>query len=234
MNTTRPYTFDRVVRIIIGLTVLFILFLLVKRLSDVLLPFLIAWLIAYLLHPIVSFFQYKLKFKSRILSIICTLLLFAGLLTGLIFILTPLISKEVQKFVEIISLYTQGITVDTIIPVAWQNEIRRYLSQFDIQSVLKDENLMMVIKKVAPQLWGLLNGSINIVLGLMAAVIVFLYLIFILIDYEKITRECLNHSRKIPPVDNRNNSRSGSGNESLFSRSGIGGFNCNGFVCYWF
>jgi len=149
MNTTRPYTFDRVVRIIIGLTVLFILFLLVKRLSDVLLPFLIAWLIAYLLHPIVSFFQYKLKFKSRILSIICTLLLFAGLLTGLIFILTPLISKEVQKFVEIISLYTQGITVDTIIPVAWQNEIRRYLSQFDIQSVLKDENLMMVIKKVA-------------------------------------------------------------------------------------
>ncbi|MGB4415408.1 MAG: AI-2E family transporter [Paludibacter sp.] len=188
MNTTRPYTFDRVVRIIIGLTVLFILFLLVKRLSDVLLPFLIAWLIAYLLHPIVSFFQYKLKFKSRILSIICTLLLFAGLLTGLIFILTPLISKEVQKFVEIISLYTQGITVDTIIPVAWQNEIRRYLSQFDIQSVLKDENLMMVIKKVAPQVWGLLNGSINIVLGLMAAVIVFLYLIFILIDYEKITK----------------------------------------------
>jgi len=91
--------------------------------------------------PHCEFFQYKLKFKSRILSIICTLLLFAGLLTGLIFILTPLISKEVQKFVEIISLYTQGITVDTIIPVAWQNEIRRYLSQFDIQSVLKDENL---------------------------------------------------------------------------------------------
>lgn len=188
MNTTRPYTFDRVVRIIIGLTVLVILFLLVKRLSDVLLPFLIAWLIAYLLQPIVSFFQYKLKFKSRILSIVCTLLLFAGLLTGLIFVLTPLISNEVQKLAEIISLYTQGITVDTIIPVAWQNEIRTYLSQLDIQSVLKDENLMLVIKKVAPQLWGLLNGSINIVLGLMATVIVFLYLIFILIDYEKITK----------------------------------------------
>ncbi len=188
MNTTRPYTFDRVVRIVIGLTVLVILFLLVKRLSDVLLPFLIAWLIAYLLQPIVSFFQYKLKFKSRILSIVCALLLFAGLLTGLIFVLTPLISNEVQKLAEIISLYTQGITVDTIIPVAWQNEIRTYLSQLDIQSVLKDENLMLVIKKVAPQLWGLLNGSINIVLGLMATVIVFLYLIFILIDYEKITK----------------------------------------------
>ncbi|MCE5332569.1 MAG: AI-2E family transporter [Bacteroidales bacterium] len=187
MNTTRPYTFDRVVRIVIGLTVLVILFLLVKRLSDVLLPFLIAWLIAYLLQPIVSFFQYKLKFKSRILSIACTLLLFAGLLTGLIFVLTPLVSNEVQKLAEIISLYTQGITVDTIIPVAWQNEIRAYLSQLDIQSVLKDENLMLVIKKVAPQLWSLLNGSINVVLGLMAAVIVFLYLIFILIDYEKIT-----------------------------------------------
>jgi len=188
MNTTRPYTFDRVVRIVIGLSVLVILFLLLKRLSSVLLPFFIAWLMAYLLQPFVSFFQYKLKFKNRILSIGCTLVLFSAIITGLIFILIPLISSEVQKLVDIISLYTQGITVDTIIPLAWQNEIRNYLSQLDVQSVLKDENLMAAIKKVAPHLWNLLNGSISVVLGLMAMVIVFLYLIFILIDYEKVTK----------------------------------------------
>ena len=55
METTRPYTFDRVVRILIGSAVLIILFLLVKRLSSVLLPFFIAWLMAYLLHPFVRF-----------------------------------------------------------------------------------------------------------------------------------------------------------------------------------
>jgi predicted PurR-regulated permease PerM len=78
--------------------------------------------------------------------------------------------------------------VDTVISIAWQNEIRVYLSQLDLQSVLKDENLMAVIKKVAPQLWNILNGSISVIIGTMAMVIVFLYLIFILIDYEKVTK----------------------------------------------
>ena len=47
---------------------------------------------------------------------------------------------------------------------------------------------MAVIKKVAPQLWNILNGSISVIIGTMAMVIVFLYLIFILIDYEKVTK----------------------------------------------
>jgi len=188
METTRPYTFDRVVRILIGSAVLIILFLLVKRLSSVLLPFFIAWLMAYLLHPFVRFFQYKLKLKNRILSIVCTLVLFLSVITGILMVLVPMISNEVEKLIDIIGLYTQGITVDTIIPIAWQNEIRVYLSQLDLQSVLKDENLMAVIKKVAPQLWNILNGSISVIIGTMAMVIVFLYLIFILIDYEKVTK----------------------------------------------
>ena len=188
METTRPYTFDRVVRILIGSAVLIILFLLLKRLSSVLLPFFIAWLMAYLLHPFVRFFQYKLKLKNRILSIVCTLVLFLSVITGILMVLVPMISNEVQKLIDIIGLYTQGITVDTIIPIAWQNEIRVYLSQLDLQSVLKDENLMAVIKKVAPQLWNILNGSISVIIGTMAMVIVFLYLIFILIDYEKVTK----------------------------------------------
>ena len=188
METTRPYTFDRVVRILIGSAVLIILFLLVKRLSSVLLPFFIAWLMAYLLHPFVRFFQYKLKLKNRILSIVCTLVLFLSIITGILMVLVPMISNEVQKLIDIIGLYTQGITVDTVIPIAWQNEIRVYVSQLDLQSVLKDENLMAVIKKVAPQLWNILNGSISVIIGTMAMVIVFLYLIFILIDYEKVTK----------------------------------------------
>lgn len=187
MKTTKPYTFDRVVRLVIGIAVLLILFLLLKKLSGVLLPFFIAWLIAYLLQPFVSFFQYKLKFRSRILSIFLTLLLFTAVVTGLIYILIPLISVEVEKMSNIISLYVQGINVDTIIPIAWQNGIRNYLAQLDFQSVLNDEKLMAIIQKIMPRLWDLLNGSFNLLLGTTVIVIVFLYLIFILIDYEKVT-----------------------------------------------
>jgi len=185
MNT-KPYTFDRVVRMLIGLTVLVLLFLLVNRLSGVLLPFLIAWLLAYLLQPIVLFFQYKLKFKSRVLSIACTLLLFISLLTAIVWLMVPLITNEVQKLTHLIVLYTQGLTVDTFFPVAWQNDIRQYLSQLNIQYLLQDENFMSVVKKMAPKLWDLINSSLSFVLGLAVIIIVFLYLIFILLDYEKI------------------------------------------------
>jgi len=67
ITNSKPYTFDRVVRILIGLAIFISLFLLFKRLSNVLLPFFVAWLLAYLLQPFVSFFQHKLKFKSRVL-----------------------------------------------------------------------------------------------------------------------------------------------------------------------
>jgi predicted PurR-regulated permease PerM len=186
MNT-KPYTFDRVVRMLIGLTVLVLLFLLVKRLSDVLLPFLIAWLLAYLLQPIVHFFQFKLKFKSRVLSITATLLGFLGIVIAVIWMLAPIITTEIQKVSHLIVDYTQNLNVGSFLPIAWQNEIRNYLSHLNIQSVLQDENIMSGIKKLAPELWDLLYGSVDFVLGLAVVLVVFLYLVFILLDFENIS-----------------------------------------------
>lgn len=188
MNTNpKPFTLDRVVRMLIGLFVVVLLFLLVNKLSGVLLPFLIAWLLAYLLQPFVGFFQYKLKFKSRALSIFATLLLFFGSLTALILVLAPIVSLELQKLSQLIVVYTQKLDVNTFIPVAWQIEIRHYLEHLKFQSVLKDQNIMEGVKKLAPQLWDFINGSLDFILGLSVIVVVFLYLVFILLDYEKIS-----------------------------------------------
>lgn len=195
MNT-KPYTFDRVIRMLIGLAVFIGLFLLIKRLSAVLLPFLVAWLLAYLLNPIVLFFQNKLKFKSRILSIFSTLLLFIGVFAGMIWFLTPLIISEMGKLSELVVRYSKDLNVNTFLPVAWQNEIREYLWTLDIQTVLQNENIMNGIKKLAPQLWYLINGSLNFVFGLAVVIIVFLYTIFILLDYKKISEDWIEI---IPP-----------------------------------
>ncbi|HEY6913299.1 MAG TPA: AI-2E family transporter [Paludibacter sp.] len=186
MNT-RPYTFDRVVRMLIGLTVLVLLFLLMKRLSSVLLPFLIAWLLAYLLQPIVHFFQHKLKFKSRVLSIAATLIGFLGIITAVVWVLTPIITSEIQKVSRLILDYSQNLNVNSFLPLSWQNEIRNYLSHLDIQSILQDENIMAGIKRLAPQLWDLIYGSVDFVLGLAVVLVVFLYLVFILLDFENIS-----------------------------------------------
>jgi len=184
--TSRPYTFDRVVRLIIGLTILLFIFFLINRLSGALLPFLIAWLLAYLLQPIVRFFQVKLRFKSLLLSIICTLVIVLGSLVGIVWLLTPMVSNEISKLSQLIILYTKGINVNTLLPLSWQDDIRYYLSHLNLQSIMQDENIMAVVKKVAPELWNIINSSLNFVLGLAVVIIVLLYLVLILLNYDKL------------------------------------------------
>lgn len=186
MNITKPYTFDRVVRLIIGTGILVLLFLLVQRLSDVLLPFLIAWLLAYLLHPLVSFFQYKLKFRFRTLSILTTLTLIGLAIAGILFLIIPMIGKEIVGMSKLISLYIRDVNVDSFIPTALQNEIRVYLMQFDFQKFLSNPSLLTVLNKLTPQVIEIANSSLSFVLGLAIIFVVFLYTIFILLDYENI------------------------------------------------
>ena len=194
--TSRPYTFDRVVRMIIGLAILVFIFFLINRLSGALLPFLIAWLLAYLLQPIVRFFQVKLKLKSLLLSIICTLLVIFGSLIGIIWYLTPIVTNEISKLSELILIYTKGINVNTLLPVAWQNDIRYYLSHLNIESIMKDQNVMEVVKKIAPELWNIVNSSLDFILSLAVVIIVLLYLVLILLNYDKLANGLF---KSIPP-----------------------------------
>ena len=62
----KKITFDSFIRGSIGCVLVVGILMLVERLSGVLLPFFIAWLIAYMVYPLVKFFQYKLRLKSRI------------------------------------------------------------------------------------------------------------------------------------------------------------------------
>lgn len=85
----REITFDRFIRGLMAIAGIIIAYLLISRLSGALLPFLIAWLFCYLVYPIVKFFQYRLKFKSRVLSIITVLLLVTGIMVGISYAIVP-------------------------------------------------------------------------------------------------------------------------------------------------
>ena len=70
MNTeTRPYTFDRVVRLLIGVVIAGAVLWLIDALKDVLLPFLVACLIAYLFEPFVQYNRSLLRLKGRFFAI---------------------------------------------------------------------------------------------------------------------------------------------------------------------
>ena len=183
----RKFDLDRTVRLCITIVVLIALFFLTRQLSGVLLPFVVSWFIAYLIHPIVNFFQYKCRLKNRTLSVAVTLVLLLCVIVGLIAALVGPVSREVARMLSLISSYVSGLSVDTVLPQAWQEGFREWLAQYDWQSLLTFGNIETVIGKITPYIGGILGGSINLVSGLFVVFVGFLYVVFILIDYEKIT-----------------------------------------------
>ena len=79
--------------------------MLVERLSGVLLPFFIAWLIAYMVYPLVKFFQYKLRLKSRIISIFCSLFLITVIGVTLFYLLVPPMISEIGRMNDLLVTY---------------------------------------------------------------------------------------------------------------------------------
>ena len=92
----KKISFDSYIRGDIGCVLVVGILMLVERLSGVLLPFFIAWLIAYMVYPLVKFFQYKLKLKSRIVSILCALFLITVDGESLFYQLVPPMISEIS------------------------------------------------------------------------------------------------------------------------------------------
>jgi len=96
----KPYTFDRVVRILVAVILFSAGLWLLKYLSDVLIPFAVAFLLAYLLNPLVNRIQKKLK--NRIVSVIMALVLVLAVLSLAGMITVPVIKNEILQMSRIL------------------------------------------------------------------------------------------------------------------------------------
>ena len=177
------YTFDRVVRLIIALAVIIGLALLVNRLSGVLLPFLIGWLLAYLIYPLVKFVQYKMKVGNRGLSIMISLLFIAIVITGLGFAVVPAIGNEIM------SIHNSQFTIHNFgVNSEFIGQLYGFVENLDFEKWLNPETLKSAFEKLVPGVWGLLSGTWELIAGVFVLFVVFLYVVFILVDYENINR----------------------------------------------
>jgi len=178
-------TFDSFIRGAIVIAGIVILILLVNRLSGVLLPFFIAWLIAYMIYPIVTFFQYKLHFKNRMLSILCALILLLALFSGILYLIVPSIIDEIGRFDKLIEYYIQkGFMARGSVPRQITDFLQSNLDMATVQKFLRSDTIANAIKEGIPRLWQLLSDSISYLFSIIASIIILLYLIFILKDYE--------------------------------------------------
>ncbi len=182
----KKITFDSFIRGIISGAIIIGILYMVNLLSGVLLPFLIAWLIAYLIYPFVTFFQYKLKFRNRSLSIFTVLILLFIIITLAGLLLVPPIVEEFAKLKDLLTAYFIEGSKQAAIPGTVANFIKEHIDMMEIQRSLNQAHLANTIRSILPQAWNILSQSVNVIVGLFASFIILLYTFFILLDYESI------------------------------------------------
>lgn len=192
----KTITFDSFIRALTSIVLAALAYILIRRLSNVLIPFLVAWLIAYLLYPIVCFVQYRCKVKSRILSIIITLLAIAGIVTGALFLIIPPIIDELNQLQAIIVNY---VTTDSTV-TSVSAEIERFLKHnIDLRTITRTITLQdatAFMEEKIPQLVSLLSNSLSAIIGAICSLISLIYMFFILVDYEEMAQ---GFFKLIPP-----------------------------------
>lgn len=182
----KPFTFDRVSRIVFSVLMIGGLIYLLAVLKNALLPFLIAWLMAYMMQPFVRFFQYKLKFKSRVLSITAVLVSLAGLLILLYQLVVPSIIDEIQGTFQLLQTHQGNPENIPLIPESWRIYIVNQMDLLHLSELVSRENLLNTLKQIAPRMWTLLSSTFSLLFSVTILFVVMLYFIFILLDYEKI------------------------------------------------
>lgn len=191
----KEITFDRAARAFCATLLVIVAYLLLRKLSGVLLPFLLAWLVAYILYPIVCFFQYRCHLRFRIVAIVITLLIVGGAITVCGLLLIPPIVEDLGRLVAVVSSYLNGQAHGTGLLLRAQ----QWLQQFDfrqLEQLVSVRDAAAFLQERVPQAFALLTGSVKTLLSLVASLIAIIYLFFILMDYEKM---CAGFRHLIPP-----------------------------------
>lgn len=181
----RPYTFDRVVRIVFSVIGIIGVLYLLNILKGVLLPFIVACLLAYLLEPLVKLNMRILHLRKRFFPVMATLLEVILLITLFCWIFIPYLIEEGNQMVELVKKYA---TTQIEIPYI-SEQIHRYIKMHlnidELSKWMSRDEWWKVIKQAITQSWSLVSQSLAFLLSALSWLIVLLYLIFIMIDYER-------------------------------------------------
>ena len=181
MNTefNKPFTFDRVVRIVIALVCIILVLLFINSIKSVLLPFLVAWLIAYMINPLVEWNQRIMHLKSRIPAIFITFAEIAIAFTLIGLIVVPMIVNETRHLYELVSLYVQSSHSIPFIPETVQDFVRQNITTERIGALLSTQEWMKLGQDALEQVGKIFMTSIHGLATIVSWAIVLLYIFFI-------------------------------------------------------
>ncbi|MBN2166734.1 MAG: AI-2E family transporter [Marinilabiliaceae bacterium] len=186
MTKHQPYTLDRVVRLVIStITIVGILYL-VRYLSPVLVPFFVALFIVYLIDPLVRFFQHKLYLKKRIFAVIATFILLGGVISVISTWLIPLFINEMVRMAHLIKAYVQVAGYKNMLPGDLDLYLKEFIEQHQVQEYFNPKNISILIQKSMMHFRSFISGSMEVASAVGGVLIVVLYVIFLLFDFENI------------------------------------------------
>lgn len=179
----RPFTFDRVVRMLIGVAIVVVAVWLIDMLKDVLLPFCVACLVAYMLEPLVNLNQKILKTKRRVLPVFITLIettLIIGIIT---YFFVPSITAEIDHLKVLLKDYSERSPVEA-------DRLTLYFHEYVNPDVILRliENNSSHIGSIIDRGTSIVSTGIEIVLHTIEWLLTFVYIIFIMLDYDHITK----------------------------------------------
>jgi predicted PurR-regulated permease PerM len=184
----KQITFDTFVRGFLSVLVVVGIVMLLNRLSGVLVPFFLAWLIAYLLFPMVKFFQYRCHLKFRIAAILLSFLVTGLVVGGALLLMIPPMVEEGGRVIQLIIRYVQTNETVSSIPQLVQEYIHDNVDINQLKKLITQDGFINTIKSAIPKVWAIVAQSISILSSVFSLTMVALYTLFILLDYEEITK----------------------------------------------
>ena len=186
----RSFTFDRVVRLALFAGLAWSLVLLLDYLSDVLLPFVTGLVVAYFLDPVTNRVQHVIK--PRVLAALFTLVSITLAVFLVVRLMVPIVGNELADMGRTVS----KMATDTELAQAakarlpenvWE-EVNEILKRDDVKRYLTSDGAVQMAKdtakKLSPGVWSVLSGAANVLTFITGLLVIMLYVVFLLIDYD--------------------------------------------------
>ena len=199
MAERRPFTFDRTVRIFFTIAGTLAVLWLLDYLKGVLLPFVVACLIAYLLEPLVLWNMRWTHLKSRFVPVILTLLEACIVVGGFSVLFFPYLVSECTSMAEMIRHYATSNYHIPFVSDSLHRLLRENIDFNELARLLSRDEWKSLIKTAVSSSWSFLTSSLAFVVGMVSWLIVILYVIFIMLDYERLMlsfRQLVPHSHR--------------------------------------
>lgn len=184
MYSSRPFTFDRVVRIIITLAIIAGIVWLINDLKHVLLPFALACLIAYMLEPVVQLTRRRLRLKGRVIAVLITLVVVGGIVGLALYFIIPSVFDEISQMRILIDRYGSTRRMIPFVPREVHDYIMQYINTENLDSLLTESHIETLLNKGT----SLLSTTINILMRTLEWLLTFIYIIFIMLDYKHLMK----------------------------------------------